>query len=353
MSKINTINWKSFFIEELFDAYLSNDDIQPKNITDGDIPLISSGKEKNGIVAYIKDDTAKLWSKNTITVDMFGKAFYQDEAFYCVSHGRVNVLVPKIKISKYALQYIATIIEKVASNKYEFKEMCTGSKLLKDIIKLPVNESNEPHFSYMEEYMKNKEITVRSSLTKLQLAKKASFSPKICTSEWKEFVLSEIFEMQKQSEISPIQAYYDDNDGVKYPFYGQSKVNNGIISYISLDDKYLNNKDALCAILIHSNTHECVLATTPFYLKDGHGATSIFSNNKLTELSALFIMSVLKNVMSEKFNYDKKATKEALRELKLPLPADETGSPDYDYMVAFMKNQNFKAINTLKHLKFV
>ena len=75
MSKINTINWKSFFIEELFDAYLSNDDIQPKNITDGDIPLISSGKEKNGIVAYIKDDTAKLWSKNTITVDMFGKAF--------------------------------------------------------------------------------------------------------------------------------------------------------------------------------------------------------------------------------------------------------------------------------------
>jgi len=64
-------------------------------------------------------------------------------------------------------------------------------------------------------------------------------------------------------------------------------------------------------------------------------------------------MSVLKNVMSEKFNYDKKATKEALRELKLPLPADKTGNPDYDYMAAFMKNQNLKATNALKYLKVV
>ncbi len=168
MAKINTINWKCFFIGEFFDAYLSSDDIQPKSIIEGEVPLISSGKEKNGIVAYIKDDNAKLWPQNTITVDMFGKAFYQDEAFYCVSHGRVNVLVPKIKISKYALQYIATIIEKVASNKYEFKEMCTGKKLLKDVIKLPVNEKSEPDFVYMEEYMKKLEITTSASISILQ-----------------------------------------------------------------------------------------------------------------------------------------------------------------------------------------
>lgn len=158
--------------------------------------------------------------------------------------------------------------------------------------------------------------------------------------------------MQKQVEISPIQAYYDNGDGEKYPFYGQSKLNNGIISYISLDNKYLNNKDSLCAILIHSNTHECVLATTPFYLKDGHGATSIFCNADLTELSALFIMSVLKNAMAEKFNYDKKATKEALKELKILLPIKDDGTPNYDYMHDFMRAVNDKAKHTIEQLSF-
>ncbi len=166
-------------------------------------------------------------------------------------------------------------------------------------------------------------------------------------------MLSEILNMQKQVEISPIQAYYDKGNGKKYPFYGQSKINNGIISYISLDDKFLNNKEALCAILIHSNTHECVLATTPFYLKDGHGATSIFSNPKLTELSALFIISVLKNTMSEKFNYDKKATKEALKELKILLPSNKSGEPDYDYMSAYISKVKKQSLNTLNLLRTV
>ena len=46
---------------------------------------------------------------------------------------------------------------------------------LKDVIAeetilLPVDENHQPDFSYMESYMKNQEIAVSASLTKLQSA---------------------------------------------------------------------------------------------------------------------------------------------------------------------------------------
>ena len=170
MGKINVKDWHDFFIGDFFDAFLSSDDIQPKNIVDGEIPLVSSGKENNGIVAYIEDKKAKKWPGNTITVDMFGKAFYQEEPYHCVSHGRVNILIPKFEINGYAQQFIATVIQSVSSKKYEFKEMCTGKKLLQNKIKLPVDETGNPDFSYMESYMKNLELAVSSSLTDLQSA---------------------------------------------------------------------------------------------------------------------------------------------------------------------------------------
>ena len=118
--KIDTSQWKEFRVGDLFDAYLSKDDIQPKNIVEGNIPLVSSGKENNGIIAYIHSEKASLWNAGAVTVDMFGKAFYQPVPFYCVSHGRVNILVSKVKASEYALRFVSTCIEHITSQKYDF-----------------------------------------------------------------------------------------------------------------------------------------------------------------------------------------------------------------------------------------
>ncbi len=170
MKRINTDNWREFLIGDFFDAFLSSDDIQPRNIKNGTTPLVSSGKLNNGIVANIDAQRSKIWSKNTITVDMFGKAFFQDTPFCCVSHGRVNILMPKVEMAPSVLLFFATVIESVSIKKYEFKEMCTGSKLLADSIKLPVDETGNPDFAYMESYMRNLESAVSSSLTALRSA---------------------------------------------------------------------------------------------------------------------------------------------------------------------------------------
>ena len=172
---IDTSSWKEFRIGDLFDMSLSKDDIQPKSIVEGNIPLISSGKTNNGIVAYIQDDKATLQKAGTITVDMFGKAFYQPNPYYCVSHGRINILTPKFDINEYIGLFVASAIERVSNEKYEFDSMCTGKKLAEDIISLPATPDGQPNWDYMESYMK---AVMEESEKNLENLKKAlQFTP--------------------------------------------------------------------------------------------------------------------------------------------------------------------------------
>lgn len=168
--KVDTREWGEFRVGELFDAALSKDDIQPKVIVEGNTPLVSSGKENNGIIALIDNKNARLWEANTLTVDMFGKVFYQEQPYYAVSHGRVNILMPRMPMTKHCMQFIGCAIERVTTDKYAFSEMCTGTKLLKDVILLPKDKTGQPDWAYMEEYMRKVEERVKATIAELKVS---------------------------------------------------------------------------------------------------------------------------------------------------------------------------------------
>ncbi len=130
----------------------------------------------------------------------------------------------------------------------------------------------------------------------------------------KQFKISEVLQWQPQKEIGPLKINDLTVEGdYSYPFYGQATTNNGIISFQTLTPKVLNNKDGKPTILIHSNNQNIVYLETPFYLKDGHGATSVLQSEKLNEKNALYIITCIKKVITKKFAYNEKATKVALR----------------------------------------
>lgn len=173
--KVDTREWGEFRVGELFDAFLSKDDIQPKSITEGATPLVSSGKENNGIIAFIDNKNARLWEANTLTVDMFGKVFYQEQPYYAVSHGRVNILMPRMPMTKHCMQFIGCAIERVTTDKYAFSEMCTGTKLLKDVIMLPKDKTGQPDWAYMEEYMRKVEERVKKTINAFCVIRKIKY----------------------------------------------------------------------------------------------------------------------------------------------------------------------------------
>ena len=151
--------------------------------------------------------------------------------------------------------------------------------------------------------------------------------------KFKSFKLEDILIWQPQKEIDPLKiSDLTIQGGALYPFYGQATLNNGIISYLSLTKNVLNNAEGKPTILIHSNNQNVVYLETPFYLKDGHGATSVLQSDVLNEKIALYLMTSIKKVITKKFSYNEKATKIALKNTFIQLPVTEEDEIDYDYM---------------------
>ena len=158
MKKIDITKWKKFSLTELFELSLSKGDNQAKKLKEGDIPLVSSGKNNNGICKYIDkgDGVAELFEANTITIDMFGKSFYQPNSYYAVSHGRVNILLPKFKLTPNIGLFFVSIFDASYGKKYSFSGMCNQTELMKEIVYLPVTEDGYPNWIFMERYIKKR-----------------------------------------------------------------------------------------------------------------------------------------------------------------------------------------------------
>lgn len=173
---INTKYWQRFKLKDLFQIMLSKGDIQAKKMKDGDIPLISSGKFNNGVCKHIAegDGKAEMFEANTITVDMFGKSYFQPLSYYAVSHGRVNILRPLFKINNWIALYIVSILDASFSQRYSFTGMCNQEMLMSEQLSLPATPDGEPDWQYMEMYMRGVEAIAKNKIDALQQSKKST-----------------------------------------------------------------------------------------------------------------------------------------------------------------------------------
>lgn len=153
---IDVSGWGEFDITELFDMSLPKGDLQVKKVEDGDIPLITPSNFNNGMIQRISEHSkSTLYDKGSLTVDMFGNAYYQEEDFFVTAHGHVNVLIPKMVLNVYTGTFLASTIRTMFFDKYGFNEMCTQKVLKAESIWLPVTSTGKPDWQYMEDYMKN------------------------------------------------------------------------------------------------------------------------------------------------------------------------------------------------------
>ena len=166
---INIDEWSEFKITDLFDMSLPKGDLQVKKVEDGDVPLITPSNFNNGMLQRIsKHSPSTLYKKGSLTVDMFGNAYYQEEDFFVTAHGHVNVLIPKIVLNEYTGTFLASAIRAMFLDKYDFSEMCTLKVLKMKSIKLPVASAGKPNWQYMDNYMQKQFKKSELAIAKLQ-----------------------------------------------------------------------------------------------------------------------------------------------------------------------------------------
>lgn len=340
MSKIDTSRWVEFEIGDLFDITLSKDDIQPKNIVEGNTPLVSSGKENNGIVAYIADNNASLQSAGTITVDMFGKAFYQENSYHCVSHGRVNILTPKIPLNLHNGLFIANAIEAVTLSKYSFSEMCTSSKLKEDKILLPAKTITEPDWDYMERYMKAIEVRVCDKISKLESAKNIQ-KKKIDTNNWTKYKITDFFEVLKSRSKMTNADLIDDGE---IPVYSSTTENNGIFGYTNKSADYIVDEKNPFYLIFGDHTKSMFIATKSFNTMDN--VKVLLPKETMSEYAVRFITTQWFASIPD-IGYARHWSLAQSSDFFLPTKNDK---PDFEYMNNYMKCVHGGATRVLQAL---
>lgn len=330
MKQIDTKQWKEFIIKDLFTVKRPSARSQA-NYNDGDIPFVASGNFNNGVLKYLEPKKGEILDAgNCITVSPIdGSSFYQEDDFLGRGGaGSSIILLYNSNLNLYNGYFIATVIRTVC-RKYAYSNMANKDTIGAEKIKLPVDETGNPDFSYMESYMKNLELAVSTSLTDLQSAKKSDISGTLDISSWKLFQISELFNVQKGKRLTKA----DMKDG-KIRFIGASAINNGITAYIS-NDEHLHPQNTI-TLSYNGSIGEAFYQDEMFWASDD--VNVLYPKFEMNREMAFFIIPLLKTV-GKRYAFIDKWKKEDMEKSKIPLPVDKDGNPDYKYMENYIVNK--------------
>lgn len=149
--------WKAFSFNDIFNSVRGRRLVKLDQ-ADGDIAYISSTKENNGIDNFIYPPNYMTVHENALTLNNSGSVgycFYHDYKFVVSDHCTVIKLKDStIKMNKFIGLFLKPIIESMKP-KYNFAREISDARLTKEHVNLPVTQSGDPDWAFMENYMKS------------------------------------------------------------------------------------------------------------------------------------------------------------------------------------------------------
>lgn len=357
MSKIDTTQWKEYSISDLFVTEKVGNKIQvptgsyieKKLLKEGETPRITVTGVNNGISGYFEDltsDSNYRVYENFISVSFLGTVFYHP--YKASLDMKVHSLKLKSKeLNEYIGGYIVSVIKKSIQNN-DYADQISSTVLPQLKIKLPIDINGNPNFAYMEEYMKNLEIAVSSSLTALRSAEKSKICEKIDIASWKEVHLYDIFNIDSGTKLDKAKM---DTTSAEICFVGRSGVNNGITQKVKrIEGLTPYNAGNLTLSLGGAYLGSCFVQEEPFYTSQN--VAVLIPKDCMSFYAKQFIATA---IFKESQNNYKAFIKELNAFIKttfsIKLPATRSGKIDYGFMESYMQKKYSMAEQYFKNLK--
>ena len=147
---MQAVKWGEYTISDLFASQNGDFDIQKSHINDKGTYVVTAGLNNYGVLGKT-DIKAKIFSKNTITIDMFGNAFYRQFDYKMVTHARVFSLTPKFAMSERQGLFLVNTFSFLSKN-FGFDNMCSWEKIKSKTIQLPT-KNGKIDFDFMESFV--------------------------------------------------------------------------------------------------------------------------------------------------------------------------------------------------------
>lgn len=153
---LNEKEWREFRIGNLFEV--SRPSARNKDSYElGDIPFVASGSMNNGVMKLCTPLEGETLDKGCcITVSpVDGSTFFQPIDFLGRGGAGSSILMLRCEgLNLYRGQFMARAIQQTCS-KYTYGHMGNKDSIKRERIMLPVTDSGEPDYEYMEQYVKN------------------------------------------------------------------------------------------------------------------------------------------------------------------------------------------------------
>lgn len=345
--------YKLFPLEKLFQSANGNVDIQKKHLNGNGCNVVSAGESNNGIVGK-SDVDAREFPKNTLTIDMFGNAYYQRKPYKMVTHARVFSLSPinGMRLSERIGVYILAQIL-YFKKLFSYNNMCSWEKVRRLNIELPLNAQKEIDYNFIESRVRElEEERVREleeylrvsnfSDCSLTLAEKnALLRVENRTIKYESIRIDKLFDIATGRDI--IIGRTKEGD---IPLISHQHDNNGISKHVSqITDRRLFNYETTIPLADRG----VFLATTQ--AENFHIGTRVkaltFKNGKQSENVRLYFVTAINQLQVLFTEYLTNATNN-LPNLQISVPVDDKGAIDYAFMETYINAVKKENIARLK-----
>ncbi len=332
-------------------------DIQKRHINHKGEFVITAGLSNNGVLGQ-SDIKAKVFESHTITIDMFGCAFYRSFPYKMVTHARVFSLKPKFEINHKIGLFLSTLFFDYPK-KFGYENMCSWAKIKNDKVILPLKPTAKTQtlkdidFHFMEKFIAELE---QCRLAELEAYLKATglsnttlssdeenalnlFNGKNsggggntpCGLTWQSFKLGDLFEMERGTRLTKANRI----KGTR-PLVTAGYENYGVAEYISNHDQKV----------FKGNTITIDMFANAFYRYSEYSA-----DDNILVLTPKFTMSYriglcvtarINAVLKAKFSYGKQYRQKDFNVTLISLPLKPTANTqtldgiDFHFMCTFI-----------------
>lgn len=327
--------YKDFKIGDLFSAQTGDTDLQQKDVNGKGLYFINSGVEAQGIKGKT-DREAKVFDSNSITIDFWGNAYYRDFEYKMATHNHVFSLSGDVIKNRNVGLYLVTTMSYMR-NLFSYNNMGTWPKIKELYIHLPVTETGDIDFVYMESRIREmEESRIREMEAYLKVSgfencelteeEKKAIGNYACHDK-KEVVISSIFNIKKGKRLTK-----DNMLPGSINFVGSTASNNGITATIS-NSSHINDGNTI-TVTYNGSVGEAFYQSDRYWASDDVNVLNF--KQDLNEPLALFMCASLRK-SGKKYAYGYKWKKELMEKDRIILPVTSSGSIDYQFMETYIR----------------
>lgn len=323
---LDQVLWKPIKVKELFsDIYRGKRHIE-KHRESGEIQYYSASSFNNGVTDFISNPLFK--DRDKLVVTTFCDCYYAQGDFTASDE---MTILDHPHLNKESGLFLSQLI-KANKSKFAFGRKAFSERVKEQIILVPVTEKGEPHWNFMENYVKQEQKEIAKKVINYYEQKMLETGFDLVgleEVEWEVFPFDKIFrKIQRGRRLKK-----DDHIDGDVPYVSSTSLNNGVDGFIGNDDKVRKFKNNLT--LANSGSVGSCFYHHYEYIASDH-VTSLTLENA-DKYIYLFMATIVKR-LEEKYSFNREVNDKRIRTEKLILPVDENGNPHWEYMSQFMQN---------------